>query len=280
MKKERLPNYRGIDIYPNTHLSEVPSHTIDVFSPKRSSYCVGIPVLNEGEKIHKQLKEMKKFGLDRYADILLFDGGSTDGALEKAFLREQGVRGLLTKTGAGRQGAQLRMGFAFVLKEGYLGIVTIDGNHKDSVEDIPKFIEKLKEGFHFIQGSRFVPGGRAINTPWMRWLAVRLIHAPALSWASGFHFTDTTLAYRGISSLVLSDDRLALFRNIFSGYELLFYMSARIPSLGYNCTEIAVTRSYPSKGKTPTKITWCGNFGILRELYRVIRGFYNPLGKD
>ena len=111
----------------------------------------------------------------------------------------EGVNTLLTKTGPGKQGAQLRMGIHFALKRGYQGVLTVDGNNKDSIEDVPKFIAKLKEGYDLVQGSRFVKGGHAVNTPRSRYLAVRLIHAPIISLAAKQWFTDTTNAYRAYS---------------------------------------------------------------------------------
>ena len=74
------------------------------------------------------------------------------------------------------------MGIYWALKRGYKGIITIDGNNKDSIEDVPHFIDKLKEGYTLVQGSRFIDGGRAINTPHVRALAVRLVHAPIFPW--------------------------------------------------------------------------------------------------
>lgn len=96
-------------------------------------------------------------------------------------LQLYGVNTLLTKTGPGKQGAQLRMGIYFALNRGYKGVLTIDGNNKDSIEDVHKFIEKLQAGYDFVQGSRFIRGGHAVNTPPVRYAAVRLVHAPLIS---------------------------------------------------------------------------------------------------
>ena len=73
------------------------------------------------------------------------------------------MRALLTKTGPGKLSAQLRMGYAYALDQGYEGVVTIDGNGKDSVEAIPLFVEALDEGIDYAQASRFVTGGRAVK---------------------------------------------------------------------------------------------------------------------
>jgi len=73
------------------------------------------------------------------------------------------------------------------------------------------------------------------------------------------------------------DPRVAPFRDRFSTYTLLFYLSVRIPQLGYRATEVPVVRAYPPKTKTPTKIAGMrGRFDMLGELWDVVRGRYNP----
>src|SRR5690606_39964037 len=152
----------------------------------------------------------------------------------------------------------------FALDQGYEGIITIDGNDKDDPEAIPRFIAALDEGVDFVQASRFLPGGIAENTPKSRDFAIRFIHAPCLSMASGFHWTDTTQGFRAYSRRLLIDPRVAPFRDEFSTYELLAYLSYRAPKLGFICRELATTRRYP-KGEVPTKISSVrGSLAILR----------------
>ena len=131
------------------------------------------------------------------------------------------------------------------MQRGYDGIITIDGNNKDSIEDIPKFIEKLEEGYDFVQGSRFIKGGKSINTPLFRLLSIKLIHAPIISITAGKRFTDTTNAFRAYSKKYLTDTRLQPFRDIFMTYELLAYLSVRASQIGLKVCEIPVTREYP-----------------------------------
>jgi glycosyltransferase involved in cell wall biosynthesis len=255
----------------------VPEHRVAEFATKVRDYCVGIPVINEGERIRGQLRRMAELGIDRIADIMIFDGGSTDGSLDEDFLTANSVRTLLTKTGPGKQGAQMRMGFAYAMRQGYQGVVTIDGNGKDSLESISEFIAALREGVDFVQGSRYLPGGAAINTPWLRHWAVKLVHIPVLNAASGFRYTDTTNAFRGYSRRLLLDERVQPFRDIFMTYELLAYFSVRAPRLGFRTIEIPVRRSYPESGRTPTKISFLrGNLLLLKILWGAISGTYNP----
>lgn len=256
---------------------EVPAFELHELAPKRTAYCVCIPVINEGERVQNQLRAMQRLGLTQLADVLILDGGSTDGSTAREFLREVGVRTLLVKTGAGRLSAQLRMGYAYAMRQGYAGVVTVDGNGKDGVEAIPNFIRELEAGIDLVQGSRYVPGGRAVNTPLSRALAIKLIHAPVISLAAGFRYTDTTNGFRGYSRRLLLAPEIRPFRHVFSTYELIAYLSVSAPRRGFRVKEIPVTRQYPAHGKTPTKISGLrGNLLLLRILFKTLTGAFDP----
>jgi len=254
---------------------ELPDFVCDVFAPRRTRYCLVIPVINEGGKIGAQLDRIRR--LDAGIDVIVADGGSTDGSVTPEVLRAAGVRALLTKTSPGRLSTQLRMAYSWALQEGYDGIVTIDGNGKDGVEAITAFMARLDQGYDYVQGSRYLRGGQAINTPRFRWFSGRFIHAPLVSLAARHWFTDTTNGFRAYSRRYLLDERLRPFRDVFVEYNLLFYLSARASRLGYRVTEIPVSRAYPPSGQVPTKITgWSGKVRLLAELLRTVAGRYSP----
>lgn len=255
---------------------QLPSVQTHEFHPKQTRYCIVIPVINEGEHIQQQLQRMQKQKIFERADIIIADGGSTDKSVEPARLKALQVRTLLVKTGSGKLSAQLRLAYAYALRQGYAGVITIDGNGKDGLEAIPNFISRLDQGYDFIQGSRFIPGGRAINTPPLRWLAIRLVHAPLISLGARYWFTDTTNGFRGYSRALLLDERVQPFRNMFVTYELLAYLSIRAPRLHYKIAEIPVRRIYPDNGKIPTKINFHGHVELIKILWRAIGGKYNP----
>lgn len=255
----------------------VPRFACTEYQEKTKSYAVLIPIINEGERIIKELKRALKYRVFDYADLVICDGGSTDGCTEESMLKNLHVNTLLVKQDTGKQGAQLRMGIWWALQRGYQGIITIDGNNKDSIEDVPQFIKKLQEGYDLIQGSRFIKGGRAINTPFIRLVSVKLIHAPIISLTARQRFTDTTNAYRAYSARYLTDERVQPLRDVFMTYELLAYLSVRATQLGYKACEIPVTRAYPKTGKTPTKISFFkGNGDLLKILFKNLFGAYKP----
>ncbi|MBE9040039.1 glycosyltransferase family 2 protein [Oscillatoriales cyanobacterium LEGE 11467] len=259
----------------NTENWQVPNHEIVELAPKKSRYCICIPIINEGLKIEKQLDRMREIS-SRF-DVIIADGGSSDGSTQPEKLSQRGVRTLLVKQDVGKLSAQLRMGFAYATRQGYDGAIVIDGNNKDDPSAIPSFAEALDAGCDHVQGSRFVPGGEAINTPRVRFWAIKLIHAPLIRLAAGWPYTDTTNGFRAYSRRLLLDERVAPFREVFSGYELHYYLAIRAARLGYNVRELPVTRTYPQTGPTPTKISPIrGNILVMQTLIQACLGNYDP----
>lgn len=253
---------------------KVPKYRILEFRKKNTRYCICIPVLNEGEKIRKQLERMLPYS--KMADIIIADWGSTDDSTNPEFLKKMNVRALLIMKSPGRQGTQLRMGFSYALKQGYEGIIQIDGNNKDGVEAVPDFIKEMDSGFDYIQGSRYIKGGKAVNTPLLRWLAVRFLGSPVLSLGAGYWYTDITNGFRGYSRQYLMHPKVQPLRDCFVGYELNMYLTVRANQLRLKTKEIPVARIYP-EGKVPTKISFLkGNFKFLMAIFKAALGYYNP----
>ena len=267
----------SLDIAPGFRETwEVPAFETPMWLGRLHPWCVVIPVINEGDRIKNLLARMAAINISDIADIIIVDGGSTDGSLELDDLQRVFVRGLVLKTAPGKLSAQLRCAYAFALDQDYEGIVTIDGNDKDDPEAIPRFILALEQGTDFIQGSRFLCGGLAVNTPKSRDFAIRYIHAPMLSRFSGFKWTDTTQGFRAYSRRMLLDPEIAVFREIFMTYELLAYLSYRAPKLGYRCLELPTSRRYPV-GEVPTKISAIkGNWAVMQTLVYACVGYFNP----
>ncbi|MDR1522045.1 MAG: glycosyltransferase family 2 protein [Streptococcaceae bacterium] len=255
----------------------VPKFSAEEYEKRQNDYCLLIPILNEGERIHKELLRAKKARINQQVDIIICDGGSVDESTAKQVMKKLGVNTLLVKDDFGKQGAQLRIGFFFALKRGYKGVITIDGNNKDSIEDVPHFVKKLKEGYDFVQGSRYIKGGCAINTPIFRHFSVKFIHAPVISFTAKKRYTDTTNAFRAYSRKYLKHPKVQPWRDVFQTYELLAYLSVRADQLGMKTTEIPVTRAYPKSEKTPTKISpYKGKLELMKILLCNLLGKYNP----
>lgn len=253
----------------------VPAHTETGLRDRRWECALVIPVINEGERLSDQLRRIQVAAPE--VDIIIADGGSTDGSTSPERLLELGVTTLLTKTGPGKLSAQLRMAIHHCLSHPYTAIITMDGNGKDDVGGIARITAALRDGFDFVQGSRFTPGGKAVNTPLERIIAIRLLHAPLTSLAARHRFTDTTNGFRGHSRRLLEDPRVAPLREVFDTYQLLAYLPIRAARLGYRVTDVPVTRSYPHGTETPTKIKgFAAHLRLFGILVSASIGRYGP----
>ena len=76
----------------------------------------------------------------RGADVVVADGGSTDGSLTPEIMAAADASALLVKTGPGKLSAQMRMGLAWCMERAYEGCVIIDGNGKDGVEAVAAMV--------------------------------------------------------------------------------------------------------------------------------------------
>src|SRR5665213_2249823 len=97
----------------------VPAYDRSILAPKRHRYCVAVFVINEGERVRRQLRDMAP--LADQIDVVVADGGSTDGSLALDSLGEFRLRAVLVKRDTGKLSAQMRMAIAFMLDEGYDG---------------------------------------------------------------------------------------------------------------------------------------------------------------
>ena len=256
--------------------AQLPAFRCELWRARQSRFMVLIPIINEGDRILEQLASMRaaRLGLD----VVIVDGGSTDGSTEPGRLRRDfDVAGLLVKTSPGKLSAQLRLGMAWALSRSYDGVITIDGNGKDDCRAIPRFADALRAGFDHLQGSRYIRGGLAENTPLDRELAVRFLHAPLISVAARYRYTDTTNGFRAYSRSLLVDPRVRPLRAVFATYNLHYYLAIRAARLGFKVAEIPVTRRYPARGPLPSKIGgWRGKAHILSQTLHAALGTYDP----
>jgi len=252
---------------------QIPLYDTHELTPKSSKNCIIVTTWNEGDRLRKQLERMQK-NL-HLADIIIVDYQSNDGSTDESFLKQMNVRSLLVTSERGLSSA-LRVAIAYALDQNYEFIFTVDGNNKDGVESLPDFIKTLDNGYDFVQGSRYLKGGYSINTPWERYLGIRLILSPIMFLGSHFFYTDATNGFKGMKAEFLRDPRVQPLRNEFVRFNLQLYFNYRVARLGFKIKEIPVSRVYP-KGENPTKITshklvWI----FVWEMIKVVCGTYNP----
>jgi dolichol-phosphate mannosyltransferase len=253
----------------------VPDYEVRSYREKKNTTALLIPTLNEGTKLLRQLETLRPDELG--VDVVIADGGSNDHVRENIERNNNNVHAFLTKQGEGALSAQLRMGFHFCLLKHYESVITMDGNNKDDPSGVTNIMFALNSGMDFVQGSRFIEGGQAINTPLLRYLAIRLIHSPLTSIGAKYFYTDTTNGFRGHSAKLLQHPQIEIFREKFDTYELLAYLPIRSRQVGLRVCEVPVVRRYPRGVVTPTKIRGVtAQYRLLRILFEAVIGRFNP----
>ncbi len=211
---------------------------------KEYDYAVYIFAYNERPLIEKLLTRIDAIQT-RSFDIMMGDDGSEDESCETEFIARHGVRGVTRLKKNSGLSSNIKAALHWLQSQDYKGLILINVKNRDNPESITLFVERLQEGFGYIQGSRFIKDGKHINTPWIRYFAIRLLHAPLFSMSSGKWMTDTTNGYRAFSMDFLNDPRVFAFQDRFKKYEIEQYLAWKAIRLNYNVTEIPVERAYP-----------------------------------
>ncbi len=256
---------------------ELPEFSVTELKEKSRNYCLIIPILNQGQIILDQLDRLQS-QLDQ-VDIVLCDGNSDDGSTALDALRKRNVTALLVTKERGLSTAT-RMGLAYGLSKNYDGILMMDGNGKDRVSTVSDVVTHLKEGYDFIQTSRFMKGGRHENTPLERYLGVRFVISPIISLGSRFFYTDPTNSFTGMSRQYLLNPLVQPFRHVFRNYCLHYHLNRMAPRLGLRVTEVPHERVYPKEDKgTLTKTSNTKIYGLRPRLRIVGELLLSVLGR-
>jgi glycosyltransferase involved in cell wall biosynthesis len=115
---------------------------------KKEKISVLIPVYNEAESIAHVLEDIPKSLVD---EVVVVDNGSTDGSAQIAL--KHGAT-IIREPERG-YGAACLKGMGYLMNSGRPHIlVFLDGDYSDFPEDMMSLVEKIREGYDFVLGSR------------------------------------------------------------------------------------------------------------------------------
>jgi dolichol-phosphate mannosyltransferase len=198
-------------------------------------------------------------------DVLVMDDGSSDGSM--APIRHTRATIISNETQRGI-GFSMKRALLHALDHRYDVVVIMAGNNKDDPTEIPALLSPIvSEGYDFVQGSRYLKGGRHANMPAYRKLATRL-HPWLFSLAVGKWLTESTNGFRAFRTSILRDPRVDWQQPWLDRYELEPYLLFKAIRLGYRHTEVPVTKVYPPKAQGYTKMKpLIGWWSILRPIF-------------
>ena len=246
-RPERTPTVQRSHLSSSVELLH--ANETDVVAGTRLSIIVTIAAYN----IEKTLPDLLgKMPYDRVDEVVVVDDGSQDGTAKVA----RSFPVTLIEHGSNKGvGAVIKTGLQQALDRKHDVFVIMAGNSKDNPQEIPRLLSAIDEGYDYVQGSRFVAGGKSENLPLFRKL---MVPASALLYRllTGFPGTDALNGFRAYRLSLVKDPRINVWQDWLDRYELEMYIHFKALSLGYKVKEVPVTKSYKhfSKGSSYSHI--------------------------
>lgn len=220
--------------------------------PGRPEISLVIPLYNEVEslpELHGSLVASLRPYVDR-CEVIFVDDGSTDGSFDVLkTLREQDKRVKIVRFRS-NQGKAVALAAGFREAKGEV-IVTLDADLQDDPKEIPRFLQKLDEGYDLVSGWKATR-----RDPWLR----RLLSAI---------FNRVTTRLTGVDLHDLNCGFKAYRRSVVHELRLYGELHRFIPVLagwrGFRITEIKVEHHPRKYGRS--------RYGVER----IPRGFFDLL---
>ena len=114
-----------------------------------------VPLWNERDSLESFYQKLSEHVKKRQHEIIFVDDGSTDGGYEILIgLQKQdpNIRVLRLRR---NQGKSLALSIGFARARGDI-IITMDADLQDDPKEIPRFIEKIEEGFDLVSGWKLI----------------------------------------------------------------------------------------------------------------------------
>lgn len=239
-----------------------------------STVRVIIPTYNEKENLEPLVQRLLTLPLD--LNVIVVDDNSPDGTgkiADRLAAKHDGRVQVLHRAGKLGLGTAYVAGFHRALAEGSTYVVTMDADFSHPPERIPELITKAQEGYDLVIGSRYVPGGRAVECTLPRQI---------LSWGANVFFArtllnlkahDATAGFRCYRSQVL--ESLALDDILSDGYSFLIEMLYRVQRAGWRIGELPIV--FHNRQQGVSKISRNEIYKALYTVFRLFRERFSHL---
>ena len=207
---------------------------------------VVLPLYDEGAAAADLVRRMPPV----VAHTFVVDDGSTDGG--DLLAEAAGAR--LIRLGRNRGvGAAIRAGLVAARAAGCDVAVVMAASGKDRPEEIPTLLSRIDAGCAYVQGSRFMAGGRSVKLPLARGLMMH-VFTFLFRILTGFRGTDATNGFRAYRLSLLDDPRIRIHQPWLDRYELEYYIHWKAITLHYPMCEVPVSKTYPARKRGYSKI--------------------------
>jgi glycosyltransferase involved in cell wall biosynthesis len=231
--------------------------------------CVVLPTFNEVENLERLAGEL--LGLPHNLAVLVVDDNSPDGTgalADRLRAAQPGRVGVIHRSGKLGLGTAYLAGFRRALGAGAKAVLTMDADFSHHPRHIPAMAAGLA-GADLVIGSRYVPGGRVVDSPVTRRMLSRGANLTAHA-LLGLKARDVTAGFRLYRREVLLS--LPLDRIFSSGYSFLIELLYLVERRGWRVAEVPI--EFRDRALGQSKIS---RGEIARALYTVARLSYRRL---
>ncbi len=201
-----------------------------------------ILTLNEIEGVREIYKDIPFADID---ETLVIDGGSVDGTVE--FFKSKGIRVVMQERRGRGEAFRLARNVA---KGDCLVFFSPDGN--EDPKDIPRLINRIKDGYDIVIASRFAKGGHneedEVLLPWRAWANRIFTFLANVLWNKGRYITDTINGFRAVTKEAFDKIKIDA-----PGFVIEYQMSIRSMKLNLRAAEIPTYEGSRIGGESTAK---------------------------
>lgn len=225
-----------------------------------------VPTYNEKENLEPLVRRLLAQPIA--LGVIVVDDNSPDGTgkiAERLAAEFQGRVHVIHRTGKLGLGTAYIAGFQHAMAEGAEFIVTMDADFSHPPEKVVEMVTKANQGYDLVIGSRYVPGGKAVECTLPR---------KFLSWTANFFARtllglkahDATAGFRCYRRQVL--ESIALDQIFSDGYSFLTEMLYKVQRKGWRVGEVPIV--FHNRQQGVSKIS---RNEVYKALYTVVRLF-------
>ena len=198
-----------------------------------------IPTYNEIENISKIVHAV--FALEGGYHILVIDDASPDGTADQVKKMQQSEfperLHLMERSGKLGLGTAYVAGFRWALERDYDYILEMDADFSHSPQDLPRLLDKCKQGCDMSVGSRYCNGINVVNWPLGR-ILISYCASIYVRTVLGFKIFDSTAGFVCYSRKVL--ESIDLDKVKMKGYGFQIELKYTAYKLGFKIGEVPV----------------------------------------
>ncbi len=196
-----------------------------------------IPTYNERENIKHLIEEIFKLLPD--LNILVVDDNSPDKTYElvEEISRSDNRVFLIKRSAKLGLGSAYVEGFKWAIKNNYDVVVEMDADFSHQPTDLVRILEKIRDGYDLVIGSRYISGVNVVNWPMKRLLLSYFANLYARI-VTGVPIKDLTSGFKAIRTIALKSVDLNNIKS--NGYAFQIEIHFKIYNKGFKVVEIPI----------------------------------------